>query len=82
MYGEGISVFAFLPCIFLPFQEGSLNVQSPWYSTDFDSILLRYAAMLRKLDKEIVFGRILVEKLIRHVMRTHLDAGFVCASGA
>jgi len=38
--------------------------------------------MLRKLDKEMVFGRILVEKLIMHVMRTHLDAGFVCASGA
>ena len=36
--------------------------------------------MLRKLDKEMVFERILVEKLIRHVMRTHLDAGFVCAS--
>ena len=31
--------------------------------------------MLSKLDKEIVFGRILVEKLIMHVMRTHLDAG-------
>ena len=33
--------------------------------------------MLSKLDKEMVFGRILLENLIRHIMRTHLDAGFV-----
>ena len=38
--------------------------------------------MLMKLDKEIDFGRTLVEKLIRHVMRTYLDAGFVCTSRA
>ena len=38
--------------------------------------------MLKKLDKEIVFGRTLVEKLIRLVMRTYLDAGFVCTSRA
>jgi len=38
--------------------------------------------MLSKLDKEIVFGRTLVEKLIRHVMRLYLDAGFVCTSRA
>ena len=38
--------------------------------------------MLREFDKEIVFGRTLVEKLIRHVMRTYLDAGFVCTSRA
>ena len=38
--------------------------------------------MLREFDKEIVFGRTLVEKLIGHVMRTYLDAGFVCASRA
>ena len=36
--------------------------------------------MLSKLDKEIVFGRILVKKLIRHIMLTNLDAGFVCTS--
>jgi len=36
--------------------------------------------MLRQLDKEIVFGRTLMEKLIRHVMRKYLDAGFVCTS--
>ena len=38
--------------------------------------------MLRNLDKEIVFGRTLVERLIRHVMRTYLDAGFVSTSRA
>ena len=38
--------------------------------------------MLREFDKEIVFGRTLVEKLIRHVMRTYLDAVFVCTSRA
>ena len=38
--------------------------------------------MLREFDKEIVFGRTLVEKLIRHVMRLYLDAGFVCTSRA
>ena len=38
--------------------------------------------MLREFDKEIVFGRTLVEKLIRHLMRTYLDAGFVCTSRA
>ena len=38
--------------------------------------------MLMKLDKEIDFGRTLVEKLIRHVMRTYFDAGFVCTSRA
>ena len=38
--------------------------------------------MLMKLDKEIDFGRTLVEKLIRHLMRTYLDAGFVCTSRA
>ena len=43
---------------------------------------LRYASLLMKLDKEIDFGRTLVEKLIRHVMRTYLDAGFVCTSRA
>ena len=35
-----------------------------------------------KLDKEIDFGRTLVEKLIRQVMRTYLDAGFVSTSRA
>ena len=35
-----------------------------------------------EFGKEIVFGRTLVEKLIRHVMRTYLDAGFVCTSRA
>ena len=44
------------------------------------SIDLRYAAMFRNLDKEIVFGRTLVERLIRHVMRTYLDSGFVSTS--
>ena len=43
---------------------------------------LRYASLLMKLVKEIDFGGTLVEKLIRHVMRTYLDAGFVCTSGA
>ena len=43
---------------------------------------LRYASLLMKLDKEIDFGRTLVEKLIRVVMRTYLDAGFVCTSRA
>ena len=38
--------------------------------------------MLRKLHKVIVFGRTLVERLIRHVMRTYLDAGFVSTSRA
>ena len=38
--------------------------------------------MLREFDKEIVFGRTLVEKLIRHLMRTYLDASFVCTSRA
>ncbi len=38
--------------------------------------------MLMKLDKEIDFGRTLVEKLIRHEMRTYLDVGFVCTSRA
>ena len=38
--------------------------------------------MLSKFDKEMVFGRILVEKLIRHLMRAYLDAGFVCTSRA
>jgi len=29
-------------------------------STDFDSILLRFAPMPRKLDKEVGYGRMLV----------------------
>tara|TARA_A100001015_G_scaffold154534_1_gene171503 strand:+ start:157 stop:351 length:195 start_codon:yes stop_codon:yes gene_type:complete len=31
----------------------------------------------QEAPKVIVLGRILVERLIRHVMRTYLDAGFV-----
>ena len=38
--------------------------------------------MLMKLNKNLLFGRILVKKLIRHIMLTHLDDGFVCTSRA